>query len=169
MDKHVLLRDLDVPNIRELAVYEANEGYAAWRKAVGGMKPEEVMGVVKDSGLRGRGGAGFPAGVKWSFLPKDVFPKYVVVNGDESEAGTFKDHQLISKNPHQVIEGVMLCAYAVQASTAYIYLRGEFYEPAQVLQKAIDEAYGAGLLGKGILGSTFNLDIHIHLGAGAYI
>lgn len=169
MVKHVLLRDLDIPNIREIDIYQANEGYAAWRKALTGMKPEEVMGVVKDSGLRGRGGAGFPAGVKWSFLPKDVFPKYVVVNGDESEAGTFKDHQLIAKNPHQVIEGVALCAYAVQASTAYIYLRGEFAEPAKVLQTAIDEAYAAGLLGNNLLNSGFNLDIRIHLGAGAYI
>jgi NADH-quinone oxidoreductase subunit F len=169
MDKHVLLRDLDVSNIRDLEVYQANQGYEAWRKALTAMKPEEVMGVVKDSGLRGRGGAGFPAGLKWSFLPKDVFPKYVVVNGDESEAGTFKDHQLVEGNPHQVIEGVALCAYAVQASTAYIYLRGEFYEPAQTLQKAIDEAYAAGLLGKNLLGGGYNLDMHIHLGAGAYI
>ncbi|MCS7061321.1 MAG: NADH-quinone oxidoreductase subunit NuoF [Anaerolineae bacterium] len=169
MDKHVLLRDLDVPNIRELAVYEANDGYAAWRKALTTMKPEEVIAVVKDSGLRGRGGAGFPAGVKWSFIPKDIFPKYVVVNGDESEAGTFKDHQLLDNNPHQVIEGTALCAYAVQANTAYIYLRGEFLEPSRTLQKAIDEAYAAGLLGKNILGTGFNLDIHIHLGAGAYI
>jgi NADH-quinone oxidoreductase subunit F len=152
-----------------MAVYQANDGYAAWRKALSGMKPEEVMGVVKDAGLRGRGGAGFPAGVKWSFLPKDIFPKYVVVNGDESEAGTFKDHQLIENNPHQVIEGVMLCCYAVQAGTAYIYLRGEFYEPAKTLQKAIDEAYAAGLLGRNIQGTSYNLDIYIHLGAGAYI
>jgi NADH-quinone oxidoreductase subunit F len=172
MEKHVLLRDLDIPNIAELDVYQANEGYAAWRKALGdqgGMKPGDVVQVVKDSGLRGRGGAGFPAGVKWGFLPKDVFPKYVVVNGDESEAGTFKDHQLIRKNPHQVIEGVALCSYAVQANTAYIYLRGEFYEPAKILQAAIDETYDAGLLGKNILGSGYNLDMYIHLGAGAYI
>ena len=169
MEKHVLLRDLDIPNIRELDVYQANDGYAAWRKAVSGMKPEEVMGVVKDAGLRGRGGAGFPAGLKWSFLPKDMFPKYVVVNGDESEAGTFKDHQLVENNPHQVIEGVALCSYAVQASTAYIYLRGEFYEPAKTLQKALDDAYAAGLLGKNIFGTNYSLDIHVHLGAGAYI
>ena len=169
MDKHVLLRDLDVPNIRELAVYEANDGYAAWRKALTAMKPEEVVAVVKDAGLRGRGGAGFPAGLKWSFIPKEVFPKYVVVNGDESEAGTFKDHQLLDNNPHQVIEGTALCAYAVQANTAYIYLRGEFLEPSRTLQKAIDEAYAAGLLGKNILGTGYNLDVHIHLGAGAYI
>ncbi len=169
MDKHVLLRDLDVPNIRELAVYQANDGYAAWRKALSAMKPEEVVAVVKDAGLRGRGGAGFPAGLKWSFIPKDIFPKYVVVNGDESEAGTFKDHQLLDNNPHQVIEGTALCAYAVQANTAYIYLRGEFLEPSRTLQKAIDEAYAAGLLGQNILGTGYNLDIHIHLGAGAYI
>jgi NADH-quinone oxidoreductase subunit F len=169
MDKHVLLRDLDIPNIRELAVYEANEGYAAWRKALASMKPDEVITVVKDAGLRGRGGAGFPAGLKWSFIPKDTFPKYVVVNGDESEAGTFKDHQLLDNNPHQVIEGVALCAYAVQAGTAYIYLRGEFLEPSRALQRAIDEAYAAGLLGRNILGSGYNLDVHVHLGAGAYI
>jgi NADH-quinone oxidoreductase subunit F len=169
MDKHVLLRDLDIPNIRELAVYEASEGYAAWRKALASMKPDEVISVVKDAGLRGRGGAGFPAGLKWSFIPKDTFPKYVVVNGDESEAGTFKDHQLLDNNPHQVIEGVALCAYAVQAGTAYIYLRGEFLEPSRNLQRAIDQAYAAGLLGKNILGSGFDLDIHVHLGAGAYI
>lgn len=129
MDRHVLLRDVDVPDIREYDVYVANGGYAAWKKALTTMTPDEVINVVKDSGLRGRGGAGFPAGMKWSFIPKDIFPKYVVVNGDESEAGTFKDHQIIDGNPHQLIEGVALCAYAVQANTSYIYLRGEFYEP----------------------------------------
>jgi NADH-quinone oxidoreductase subunit F len=169
MDRHVLLRDVDVPDIREYDVYVANGGYEAWKKALTSMKPDEVIGVVKDSGLRGRGGAGFPAGVKWSFIPKDVFPKYVVVNGDESEAGTFKDHQIIDGNPHQLIEGVALCAYAVQAKTNYIYLRGEFYEPARTLQRAIDEAYAHGMLGKNVLGSGFDIDIHIHLGAGAYI
>ncbi len=169
MERHVLLRDIDVPNIREIDVYLANDGYAAWKKALTTMKPDDVISVVKDSGLRGRGGAGFPAGVKWSFIPKDVFPKYVVVNGDESEAGTFKDHQLIDCNPHQVIEGTLLACYAVQANTAYIYLRGEFYEPAQTLQKAIDEAYARGLIGKNVLGSGFDVDVYIHLGAGAYI
>src|SRR5512140_618279 len=147
--EHLILRDLDIPNLAAMDVYAKHSGYLALRKAVKEMTPEQVTDTVKAAGLRGRGGAGFPAGVKWSFLPKDVFPKYVVVNGDESEAGTFKDHQLIENNPHQVIEGVMLCSYAVQAATAYIYLRGEFYEPAKTLQKAIDEAYGAGLLGKG--------------------
>ena len=169
MDRHVLLRDIDVPNIREYDVYVANGGYEAWKKALTSMKPDEVIAVVKDSGLRGRGGAGFPAGVKWGFIPKDVFPKYVVVNGDESEAGTFKDHQIIDGNPHQLIEGAALCAYAVGANVCYIYLRGEFYEPAQTLQRAIDDAYAHGMLGKNVLGSGFDIDMYIHLGAGAYI
>ncbi|RME73500.1 MAG: NADH-quinone oxidoreductase subunit NuoF, partial [Chloroflexi bacterium] len=124
---------------------------------------------VKKSGLRGRGGAGFPAGVKWSFIPKDIFPKYVVVNSDESEPGTFKDREIIEGNPHQFIEGVALCAYAVGAETAYIYGRGEFKGVFRGLQKAVDEAYAKGFLGKNILGSDFSLDIHLHLGAGAYI
>ena len=169
MERHVLLRDIDVPDIREYDVYVSNGGYEAWKKALTSMKPDEVIAVVKDSGLRGRGGAGFPAGVKWGFIPKDVFPKYVVVNGDESEAGTFKDHQIIDGNPHQLIEGAALCAYAVQANVCYIYLRGEFYEPAQTLQRAINDAYAHGMLGKNVLGSGFNIDMYIHLGAGAYI
>ncbi len=169
MEQHVLLRDVDVPNIREIDVYLAHDGYAAWRKALTTMKPDDVIAVVKDSGLRGRGGAGFPTGVKWGFIPKDVFPRYVVVNGDESEAGTFKDHQIIDGNPHQLIEGILLTCYAVQANVAYVYLRGEFYEPAKTLQRAIDEAYARGFVGKNVLGSGFDVDIHIHLGAGAYI
>ncbi|MCX6017836.1 MAG: NADH-quinone oxidoreductase subunit NuoF [Chloroflexi bacterium] len=169
MDKHVLLRDEDVQDIRELAVYQANEGYAGWKKAVTSMKGEEVIGVVKDSGLRGRGGAGFPAGLKWSFIPKDINPKYVTVNCDESEPGTFKDHQLIRNNPHQVIEGTALCCYAIGAHVAYIYCRGEFKEPVQNLQKAIDDAYAAGLLGKNLFGTDYSLDVYVHLGAGAYI
>ena len=169
MDKHVLMRDMDIPGIAGLAVYSAHEGYAAWKKAVTSMKGEEVIGVVKDSGLRGRGGAGFPAGLKWSFIPKDINPKYVTVNCDESEPGTFKDHQLIRMNPHQVIEGTALCAYAIGSGTAYIYCRGEFKEPVVALQKAIDEAYAAGLLGKNIFGTGYSLDMYVHLGAGAYI
>src|SRR5512142_523179 len=169
MDKHVLLRDLDIPDIRELAVYEANEGYAAWRKALSGMKPDEVITVVKDSGLRGRGGAGFPAGLKWSFIPKDIFPKYVVVNGDESEPGTFKDREIIEQKPHRFVEGVLLTCFAVQAATGYIYLRGEFKQPARTLQKAVDEARAAGYIGKNVFGTEFSIDIQLHLGAGAYI
>ncbi|NJM41127.1 MAG: NADH-quinone oxidoreductase subunit NuoF [Anaerolineae bacterium] len=169
LEKHVLLRDEDIPNIREIDVYTANEGYAAWKKAVTTMKPDEVIGVVKDSGLRGRGGAGFPAGLKWSFIPKDIYPKYVTVNCDESEPGTFKDHQLIRENPHQVIEGTALCAYAIGCNTAYIYCRGEFFEPGENLQTALDEAYAKGMLGKNLFGTEYSLDIHIHYGAGAYI
>jgi NADH-quinone oxidoreductase subunit F len=169
MEKHVLLRDMDIPNIRDIAVYTQHEGYEAWKKAVTSMKGDEVINVVKESGLRGRGGAGFPAGLKWSFIPKDIFPKYVTVNCDESEPGTFKDHQLIRMNPHQVIEGTALCAFAIGCNTAYIYCRGEFKEPVVDLQKAIDQAYAAGMLGKNLFGTEYSLDIHVHLGAGAYI
>jgi NADH-quinone oxidoreductase subunit F len=123
------------------------------------MRPEEVTDVVKAAGLRGRGGAGFPAGVKWSFIPKGVKPVYVVVNADESEPGTFKDRELIECNPHQVIEGILLCAYAVGAEAAYIYGRGEFKGPFVGLQGAIDDAYEKGLLGQNIFDSDFSVDI----------
>lgn len=167
--EHVLLRHRDVPGIRDIDVYIANEGYEALRKALGEMRPEEVTNVVKAAGLRGRGGAGFPAGVKWSFIPKDVKPVYVVVNADESEPGTFKDRELIERNPHQVIEGILLCAYAVGAQAAYVYGRGEFKGPFVGLQEAIDAAYDKGFLGQKILDSDFSFDIYTHLGAGAYI
>ncbi len=167
--EHVILRNRDIPNIAELKVYQAHRGYEAWRNAVTQMKPDALIDLIKASGLRGRGGAGFPAGVKWSFIPKDIFPKYVVVNADESEPGTFKDREIIEKNPHQLIEGVALTCFAVQASTAYIYLRGEFKQPAKILQKAIDEARAAGLLGQKLFDSDYSLDIQLHLGAGAYI
>jgi NADH-quinone oxidoreductase subunit F len=148
----------------------ANDGYGALKKAMTEMKPEDVMNETKNSGLRGRGGAGFPAGVKWSFIPKNIFPKYIVVNADESEPGTFKDREIMEKNPHQFIEGVILCAYAVGAETAYIYGRGEFRSLfIATLQKAVDEAYAQGFLGENILGSGFSLNIYLHLGAGAYI
>src|SRR5512145_2070482 len=115
LEKYVLLRHRDVDNIRDIDVYMAHDGYAALKRALSGMKPEEVMNEVKTAGLRGRGGAGFPTGVKWSFIPKDIFPKYIVVNADESEPGTFKDREIIEQNPHQLIEGIALCAYAVGA------------------------------------------------------
>jgi NADH-quinone oxidoreductase subunit F len=166
---YVLLRHRDIPNIRALNVYEAHQGYVAFRKAVTELKPDALIDVVKASGLRGRGGAGFPAGVKWSFIPKDIFPKYVVVNADESEPGTFKDREIMEQNPHQFIEGIALCCYAVQANQAYIYLRGEFKQPAQILQKAVDEARKAGYIGQKLFGTDYSLDIQLHLGAGAYI
>ncbi len=170
LEQHILLRHRDVENIRDIKVYQAHGGYAALKRGLTEMKPEGVTGEVKTSGLRGRGGAGFPAGVKWGFIPKDVFPKYIVVNADESEPGTFKDRELMEQNPHQLIEGIALCAYAVGAQTAYIYGRGEFYTLfTGRLQEAVNQAYAAGFLGRNILGTDFSLDIYLHLGAGAYI
>lgn len=169
LDKHVLLRHRDVENIRDIDVYLAHGGYKALEKALKEMKPEDVTREVKESGLRGRGGAGFPAGIKWGFIPKDVYPKYVVVNGDESEPGTFKDREIMESNPQQFIEGVILTAYAVGAETAYIYGRGEFKGVFRGLQAAVNAAYAKGFLGKNILGSNVSIDIHLHLGAGAYI
>jgi len=166
---HLLLRDLDVPDIREMAVYVEHGGYKALRQAVESGDPAAVLAEVRKSNLRGRGGAGFPTGVKWSFVPKDVFPKYVVVNADESEPGTFKDRQLLEGNPHQVIEGAAIAAYAIQAATVYIYCRGEFFQPAQILQKAVDEAYTAGYVGQNLFRSDYSLNVYVHLGAGAYI
>jgi NADH-quinone oxidoreductase subunit F len=133
------------------------------------MTPQAVIDVVKASGLRGRGGAGFPTGVKWSFIPKDRFPHYVTVNGDESEPGTFKDRELMEFNPHQVIEGAAIAAYATGATHVYHYLRGEFKPVARIMQAAIDEAYQAGFLGKNVFGKDVEIQMDIHLGAGAYI
>ena len=166
---HILLRDLDIPDIREMGVYLANGGYEGLRKTLSQHKPDEVIEIVKASGLRGRGGAGFPTGVKWSFVPKDVFPKYVVVNADESEPGTFKDRQLLENNPHQVIEGAIIAAYAIQAEAIYVYCRGEFWDLAHRLRARIGEARKAGFLGKNILKSGWGCEAFVHLGAGAYI
>jgi NADH-quinone oxidoreductase subunit F len=166
MDQFILLRHRNTPNIHQLSVYG---DYAALRKAVTSMQPAEVIDVVKASGLRGRGGAGFPAGVKWSFIPKDRFPHYVTVNGDESEPGTFKDRELMEFNPHQVIEGSAIAAFATGATRVYHYLRGEFKPVARVMQKAIDEAYAAGYLGKNVFGTNIEIQVYVHLGAGAYI
>lgn len=166
---HLLLRDKDTPGIRALDNYVKQNGYGALKQVVLAGAPDQVVAAVRDSKLRGRGGAGFPTGVKWSFVPPDVFPKYVVVNADESEPGTFKDRQLLEGNPHQVIEGAAIAAYAIQAQTVYVYCRGEFYQPAQTLQRAIDEAYTAGFLGRNLFGTGYSLDMYVHLGAGAYI
>jgi len=167
--QRILLRDQDIPDIGRLDVYGKHGGYMALRRALTAMKPEEVIDVVKASGLRGRGGAGFPTGIKWSFIPKGIFPRYVTVNADESEPGTFKDRQIIEKNPHQLVEGAAIAAYAVRADKAYIYCRGEFAQPARTLQAAVDEAYKTGYLGQNIFSSGVNIDIVVHLGAGAYI
>lgn len=143
--------------------------YEAARAAVTSMTPDEVTELVKDSGLRGKGGAGFPTGVKWGFVPKDVFPKYVVVNHDEGEPGTFKDRELAERDPHQLIEGIIIAAWANQAEKAFIYCRGEFALGSRRMDRAIADAYSKGFLGNGIFGSKFDLDIILHRGAGAYI
>ena len=143
--------------------------YDASRKAVTHMTPDETIELVKSSGLRGRGGAGFPTGVKWSFVPKDTFPKYVVVNHDEGEPGTFKDREIAERDPHSVLEGITIAAWAVQANKAFIYCRGEFALGSRRLDAAIGAAYEKGFLGTGIYGSSFDLDIVLHRGAGAYI
>ena len=167
--EHLILRDLDIPNLKDISVYEQHGGYGALRKAVKEMTPDQVTDVVKASGLRGRGGAGFPAGVKWSFLPKGVFPRYLVVNADESEPGTFKDRQMMENNAHQLLEGIAIASYAIQCNHAFIYIRGEFPYAAECLNRAIADAEERGYLGKNILGSDFNLTVTVHRGAGAYI
>ncbi len=150
--------------------YERTGGYQALRKVLGKIAPAEVTEMVKKSGLRGRGGAGFPTGIKWSFLPKDYRgPRYLCCNADESEPGTFKDRQLMERDPHQMLEGIVLACYAIGAETAYIYIRGEFGLGAQIVEKALQEARGAGFIGRNILGSGYNLEVWVHRGAGAYI
>lgn len=150
--------------------YERACGYQALRKVLGKMAPAEIVETVKKSGLRGRGGAGFPTGVKWSFIPKDYpGPKYLCCNADESEPGTFKDRQLIERDPHQLLEGILLASYAIGVETAYIYIRGEFALGAQILERALAEARRAGYVGANILGSGVTINIWVHRGAGAYI
>ncbi len=157
------------PEARTLKGWEARGGYKALRKALG-MSRQDVIAEVKASGLRGRGGAGFPTGVKWSFMPQNSGKQhYLLCNADESEPGTFKDRELMRWTPHQLIEGCLIGAYAIQASHCYIYIRGEFFEATQILARAIEEAYEAGYAGKNVLGSGHDLDLTLHLGAGAYI
>jgi len=149
--------------------YERRGGYEGLRTALR-MEPSEVVSLVKDSGLRGRGGAGFPTGMKWSFIPQDnPKPKYLVVNADESEPGTCKDIPLMMASPHTLVEGVIISAYAIRASTAFIYVRGEVLHVVRRLQQAVREAYSAGYVGKNVLGTGYDLDIIVHAGAGAYI
>ena len=169
MSENFLLRHREVPNIDRLDVYQADGGLTGFRKAVTSMQPVEVMNEVKTSGLRGRGGAGFPTGVKWSFIPNTIWPHYVVANADESEPGTFKDRELMESNPFLFLEGLMLAAYTVQANAAYVYLRGEFWQVAKILDQKIAELEHAGFLGDNILGTNYSLRLYTHLGAGAYI
>lgn len=168
-ERHLLLRHRDIPDIHELEVYRKHGGFEAFRKAVTQMTPDEVTEEVKKSGLRGRGGAGFPTGLKWAFMDRNNWPHYVVANADESEPGTFKDREIMERNPFQFLEGVAIAAYAVQANRAYIYLRGEFWQIAQWLDRKIAEMEAAGLLGDNLFGTDYSLRIYTHLGAGAYI
>ncbi len=166
---YVLLRHRDIPTIDQLSVYKENGGFSAFEKAVTSMQPAAVVDVVKASGLRGRGGAGFPTGMKWSFIDNKVFPHYVVANADESEPGTFKDREIMESNPFQFLEGLAICAFAVQAKAAYVYLRGEFWQVAKILDQKIADMEAAGLLGDNLFGTGYSLRLYTHLGAGAYI
>lgn len=165
----VLLRNVGVEGSRTLLVYESRGGYASARKALTRMSPDEVVEEVKKANLRGRGGAGFPAGVKWGFLPKDREITYLCVNFDESEPGTFNNRYLVEHDPHQLLEGIVIAGYATRSTIAYIYIRGEFHEAFHILQKALDEACEAGLFGRNILGTDYSLECYIHRGAGAYV
>src|SRR5712671_1621090 len=168
LEVKVLSRRFGLPNSASIDTYLATDGYKAFQKALG-MKPEEIIEEVKVSNLRGRGGAGFPTGMKWSFVPRtSPKPKYIVVNADESEPGTCKDRVLIENDPHQLIEGMLIAALSVDAHAGYIYVRGEYRYLIEILDKAIAEAYDRGYLGKKLLGSNFSFDAYTHSGAGAY-
>ncbi|MCP4247175.1 MAG: NADH-quinone oxidoreductase subunit NuoF [bacterium] len=164
----VLLKNVGVENSATRKVYESRGGYQALRKALK-MAPDEVTAEVKAANLRGRGGAGFPAGVKWGFLPPDRKVTLLCVNADESEPPTFSNRVLMEHDPHQLIEGTVIAGYATRSQIAYVYIRVEFHEQFHILQRAIDEAYAAGYLGKNILGSGYDLELYVHRGAGAYI
>ena len=168
--RKLLIENVHIPGIETFDVYRKNGGYASVEKALKKMTPEEVVEEVKKSGLRGRGGAGFPTGMKWSFLAKpEGVPRYLVCNADESEPGTFKDRYLMEKIPHLLIEGMITSSYALGANVSYIYIRGEFMYILHILEKAIAEARANGMLGKNIMGSGFDLDLVVAPGGGAYI
>ncbi len=159
----------DIPDLSRIEVYESNGGYSALKKALS-MTPEAVTDEVKKSNLRGRGGAAFPTGLKWTFMPKSMDkPKYLAVNADESEPGSFKDRQILEFNPHQFVEGILIASYAMGIKTAYVYIRGEYVKWMKILQKAIDDSYSHGYVGQNICGSNYSVDVFVHRGAGAYI
>jgi len=164
----IVTKRFDDLEAHKIANYEATGGYAALRKAMT-MTPQAVHDEVKAASLLGRGGAGFPAGIKWGFCPPGVWPRYLVVNGDESEPGTYKDRQLLERDPHQVIEGCLLACYAVGLTQCFLYIRGEMAHAQERVAAALNEAYAAGYVGKNILGTDFSVDIVLHWGAGAYI
>src|SRR3989442_310136 len=168
LEVKVISRRFGIPGSASIDGYLKHDGYKALEKALG-MKPDDVINEVKNSGLRGRGGAGFNTGMKWSFVPKQsAKPKYVVCNADESEPGTCKDRPLMEYDPHQILEGIAIAGYAIQAHQGYIYVRGEYRYLLEILDRAITEACGRGFLGKNVLGSGFDFDVSTHTGAGAY-
>ena len=167
--KNILLQNHEVENIGTYDVYIENGGWEAFKKVVADGNPDGVIQTVMDANLRGRGGAGFSTGRKWSFIPKHEPVKYVVVNADESEPGTFKDRELLEHNAQLVLEGSMIAAYAIQATALYIYFRGEFWDIAHNFDEEIEKARAANLIGENILGSGWNCEVYTHLGAGAYI
>ncbi|HNY13119.1 MAG TPA: NADH-quinone oxidoreductase subunit NuoF [Candidatus Wallbacteria bacterium] len=166
----ILTKNFNKKDSHKLETYESCGGYSAVMKCLKTMRPEDVTSEVIKSGLRGRGGAGFPTGKKWSFVPKEsLVSKYLAVNGDEGEPGTFKDRRIIEKDPHMLLEGIMIACYAVGINTAFVYIRGEYHKALKIIEEAIDECYSKNYLGSKIFNSDFNLDIHAHSGAGAYI
>lgn len=169
MPELIVTKNMDVPGLDTLEVYQQYDGYNGLEKALKEHQPDELVEIVKKSGLRGRGGAGFPTGLKWSFLAKNDQPRYLCCNCDESEPGTFKDRMLMEKNPHQLVEGVIICSYACRVTTAFIFVRGELPYAGRQVERAVQEAYAAGYLGQNILGSGYSLDVIVHRGAGAYI
>jgi len=169
MPEQIITRNIDAPGLATLDGYRRSGGYQALEKALKEYQPDDIVEIVKKSGLRGRGGAGFPTGLKWSFLAKNDKQRYLCCNSDESEPGTFKDRMLMEKNPHQLVEGVLLTCYACRIGTAFIYVRGELGHAARQVERAVADAYAAGYIGTNILGSDFSADIIVHRGAGAYI
>jgi len=168
METKLLTEFYHLDEFRTLPGYQKQGGYEVLKKALK-MQPQQIIDEVKASGLRGRGGAGFPTGMNWGFLPKNNEPRYLLCNADEGEPGTFKDRLMMERAPHQLIEGMIISGYAVGSQKGYIYVRGEYHYPISVLRKAVEEAYAAGLLGKNILGSGINFDLDVYSGAGAYI
>ncbi|MBC5799864.1 MAG: NADH-quinone oxidoreductase subunit NuoF [Candidatus Eremiobacteraeota bacterium] len=166
---NVLTDGIGEVNLRDIDVYRNRGGYAQWQRALTELQPENIAQMTSDSGLRGRGGAGFPTGRKWSFLPKNGRPRYLVCNCDEAEPGTFKDHMLLLETPHQVLEGILLGAYAIGSHHAFMYIRGEFEQGYRVFMEALAQARAAGFVGQNVFGTDYGIEVTVHRGAGAYI
>ncbi len=167
--KPVLMKGIGELNLRSIDVYKSQGGYEMLERAVKTMQPADIVSIIDKSGLRGRGGAGFPTGRKWQFLPDNGEPRYMVCNNDEAEPGTFKDHMLLEDTPHQIIEGMLIGSYAIRSHHAFIYIRGEFKRGYEIFCKAVEEARAAGYIGKGICGTGYDIELTVHRGSGAYI